>query len=108
MKEITAYVHRSRVVDALHALKTAGFSRLSFVDVKGMLGALDAEQRVYSLELGNEVITEVKIDLVCHDERVDEAIELLQEFARADRGVSGWVFVSSIDDFYIIEGKNSP
>lgn len=65
MKEIKAYIHRNRVADVVRALRHAGFHNLSIIDVKGLLKALDSQEQDYSIEIGDEVITEVKLELVC-------------------------------------------
>ena len=45
MKEIKAFVHRSRIADVVRALEKAGFRNLSVIDVKGMLKALDDKEQ---------------------------------------------------------------
>lgn len=104
MKEIKAFIHRQRAAATLHALRTAGFNRFSFNDVKGALSALEPEERVFSVEFGEEVITEVKLEFVCDAGRVEDAIRLLKEHGRTDQPVSGWVFVTDIERSETIEG----
>ena len=97
MKEIKAFIHRNRAADVIRALKGAGFSNLSVVDVKGMLAALDERERDYSIELGEETITEVKLELVCEDEnRAAEAVRLIQENAKTGQPEAGWIYISEI------------
>lgn len=97
MKEIKAFIHRNRVADVIRALKGAGYTNLSVVDVKGMLAALDEREREYSVELGEETITEVKLELVCVDEnRAAEAVRLIQENARTGQSEAGWIYISEI------------
>ncbi|MCG2599677.1 MAG: P-II family nitrogen regulator [Achromobacter sp.] len=97
MKEIKAFIHRNRAADVIRALKGAGYTNLSVVDVKGMLAALDAREREYSIELGEEIITEVKLELVCEDEnRAAEAARLIQENARTGQPEAGWIYISEI------------
>jgi nitrogen regulatory protein P-II 1 len=103
MKEIKAFVHRNRVADVLHELKGAGFNRLTLVDVKAMLDSID-DEREYSVELGERVVTEVKLELVCEDARLDEAVTILQRAARTDQPISGWIFVSPIEFHFVIRG----
>ncbi len=107
MKEIKAFVHRNRVADVVHALNEAGFCNancnLSVIDVKGTLDALDSQERDYSLELGEAIITEVKLELVCADERADTAVQLIRDNARTGQARAGWVFVSDIVASYAIE-----
>ncbi|BCO31273.1 hypothetical protein TspCOW1_13760 [Thiohalobacter sp. COW1] len=97
MKEIKAFIHRNRAADVIRALKSAGFSNLSVVDVKGMLAALDERERGYSIELGQESIIEVKLELVCEDEsRAAEAVRLIQDNARTGQPEAGWIYISEI------------
>ena len=106
MKEIKAYVHRTRIADVVYALRTAGFRNISIVDVKGMLKALDSKEEEYSIEIGNKVIKEVKLELVITAEQVDEAIALIQANGRTGRPNAGWIYVSSIDTTYEIGEAN--
>ena len=104
MKEVKCFVHRHRAAGVIHALKAAGFNRLSFNDVKGALSALDPDERVFSVEAGEEVIQEVKVEFVCDDERVEEAIALLCVHGRTDQQVSGWIFVTRMEETHVIKG----
>ena len=97
MKEIKAFIHRNRAADVIRALKGAGYTNLSVVDVKGMLAALDERERDYSIELGEETITEVKLELVCEDEnRTAEAVRLIQDNAKTGQPEAGWIYISEI------------
>ena len=97
MNEIKAFIHRNRVADVIRALKRAGFDTLSVVDVHGMLQALDNKERQYSIELGDEIITEVKLELVCEDaQRTDEAIAIIRTEARTDQHESGRLYISEV------------
>ncbi len=96
MKEIKAFIHSNRVADVVRALKDAGFQNLSVIDVKGMLKALDTWEQNYSVEVGEKVITEAKLELVCEDGRVDEAVRLIRENGRTGQPLAGWVYVSDI------------
>lgn len=107
MKEIKAFVHRNRVADIVHALRNAGYCsgvcNLSVVDVTGTLQALDTQEQGFSLELGQEVITEVKLELVCEDERADEAVRIIRENGRTGQKTAGWVYVIDIGAAYPID-----
>jgi nitrogen regulatory protein P-II 1 len=104
MKEIKAFIHRNRITDVIHALKEAGFRHLSIVDVKGTLKALDNKEQNYSVELGSAVITEIKLELVCDDARVDEATQLIRQHARTGQTDAGWIYVTDIGQAIRIEG----
>src|SRR3546814_19739013 len=60
MKQIKAFVHRNRAADLVHELEAAGFRRLSVFDVKGLLWALSAREQQYSVEFGDQVISEMQ------------------------------------------------
>ncbi len=107
MKEIKAFVHRNRVADIVHALRNAGYCsgvcNLSVIDVTGTLQALDTQEQSFSLELGQEVITEVKMELMCEDERADEAVRIIRETGRTGQTNAGWVYVIDIGAAYPID-----
>ncbi len=96
MKEIKAFIHRSSIADVVHALKAAGFRQMSFIDVQGTLRALNEEEREYSLEIGQEVITETKLELFCEEDQLEKAVEIIQKTARTSQKVSGWLYVSDL------------
>lgn len=105
MKEIKAFIHRNRIADVVHALAHAGFHNLSVIDVKGMLKALDSKEQDYSLEIGEKVITEVKLELVCEDElRTAEAVNIIRENARTGQPQAGWIYISEISAAMSIDG----
>lgn len=106
MKEIKAFIHRNRVTDVIHGLKAAGFENISVVDVKGMLKALDTNEMRYSMEIGEQVLDEVKLELVCMEAQVDQAVELIRTHARTGQRNAGWIYVSSIDSSIPIGGEN--
>lgn len=97
MREIKAFVHRNRIADVVDALSSAGFRRLSIIDVQGLLRALDSKEQQYSVEIGQKVVTEVKLEVVCEDEsRTTEAISLIRKNARTGQAEAGWIYVSDI------------
>lgn len=106
MKEIKAFIHRNRVTDVIHALKAAGFENISVVDVKGMLKALDSKEMRYSMEIGEQVVDEVKLELVCKEAQVDQAVGLIRTHARTGQRNAGWIYVSGIDASIPIGGAN--
>jgi len=102
MKEIKAFIHRNRIADVVHALKNSHFCEgrcnLSINDVAGSLKALDNIEQNFSIELGEGIITEIKLELICEDERIDEAISLIREHARTGQPLAGWIYTTEIVD----------
>ena len=107
MKQIKAFVHRNRVSDLVHALEGGGFKRLSLFDVKGLLRALSAREQQYSVEFGDQVISEVQMELFCEDIDVARAVETFQRVGRTGRVEAGWVYVSNVEQAVAI-GDVSP
>lgn len=107
MKQIKAFVHRNRVSDLVHALEGGGFKRLSLFDVKGLLRALSAREQQYSVEFGDQVISEVQMELFCEDIDVARAVEIFQRVGRTGRVEAGWVYVSNVEQAVAI-GDVSP
>ncbi len=107
MKEIKAFIHRNRISDVLHALKNHDFCEgrcnLSVNDVAGSLQALDNNEKTYSIELGENIITEIKLELICEDARAEEAIALIRENARTGQPLAGWIYTTDIADAIPIE-----
>ncbi len=105
MKEIKAYVHRSRIADVIAAVKaTAAWGsalkarghNLAVYLVKGSLMAPDHEDRHYSMDLGDEVVSEYKLELLCEDAEVDELLIAICSAARTGQPQAGWVTVSDL------------
>lgn len=105
MKEIKAYVHRNRIADVIAALKasaawnaaSSGEHNLTVYMVKGSLLALDDAERHYSLDLGDEVVNEYKLELHCEGEHVDELVEVIRTSAHTGQTNSGWVYIIDIE-----------
>jgi nitrogen regulatory protein P-II 1 len=105
MKEIKAYVHRSRIADVIAALKDSpawGGERggrrhnLAVYVVKGSLLSLDSDEKHYSMDLGDEVINEYKLELLCEDSEVEALSATLMAAARTGQAVAGWITVIDV------------
>lgn len=105
MKEIKAYIHRSRIADVIAALKDnpawggeRGGRRhnLAVYVVKGSLLSLDSDEKHYSMDLGDEVINEYKLELLCEDGEVEALSATLMAAARTGQAVAGWITVIDV------------
>lgn len=67
------------------------------IEVKGLLSALSHQEENYSIALGEKVITEVKLELVCTDEEVERAVQLIRLHGRTGQKLAGWVYVSAVE-----------
>ncbi|TAL72884.1 MAG: P-II family nitrogen regulator [Burkholderiaceae bacterium] len=104
MKEIKAYIHRNRIADVISALKgsspwsSAGSGEHNLIAymVKGSLVPLDKSERHYSVDLGDEVVNEYKLELHCNDEHMQELVDIIRSAARTGQSNSGWIYISEI------------
>ena len=105
MKEIKAYVHSSRVADVIAALKnspawggeqTGRRHNLAVYVVKGSIMPLDSGEQHYAMDLGDEVVNEYKLELLCEDGEVDEIVAAIQASARTGQAVAGWITVTEL------------
>ncbi|MDT8321385.1 MAG: P-II family nitrogen regulator [Xanthomonadales bacterium] len=97
IREVKAFIHRNRIADVVGALYQAGYRDLTVIDVQGLLKALDTKEQRYSVEIGQKVITEVKLELVCEGEqRTAKAVELIREHARTGQDHAGWIYVTGL------------
>lgn len=96
MKLITAFLHHVRVSDVVDALNDAGYRNIVLYDVKGTLKPLDACEVTYSVE-ARLVISETKLSLVCEDSDIDQLTTIIRKTGRVGTGISGWVYVSPIE-----------
>ena len=106
MKEIKAYIHAHRVGAVVAALKASaawaaaadkGAPNLAVYLVKGTLLPLDEWERQYSVELGDEVVNEYKLELLCEGEHVDELVGLIRQHGRTGQAMAGWVYVTEVE-----------
>ncbi len=106
MKEIKAYIHRTRVADVVSALKASsawerakgGDHNLTIYMVKGSLLPLDQSERRYSVDLGDEIIDEYKLELHCAGEHVNELVNVIRTTGRTGQANAGWIYVADITD----------
>lgn len=105
MNEIKAYIHTNRIAEVIRALKSsaawsdaadAGGHNLAAYMVKGSLLPFAAHERQFSVELGDEVINEYKLELLCDDKHVEELVRIIRSTARTGQSTAGWVYVTQV------------
>lgn len=106
MKQIKAFIHHIRTATVVEALRDAGFKNITLLDVKGTLKPLSESEQDYSTDAG-VIISEVRISLVCEDSQVDEVTGIIRKAGRIGPDISGWVYVSPIEQALPIGGPNS-
>lgn len=104
MKLIKAFIHLVRTSAVIDALADAGFRNITLQDVKGMLKPINESEVSYSASAGGLVIAEVRLSLVCEDTEVDTVTTLIRNVARVGPSISGYVYVSPVDQVLPIGG----
>lgn len=97
MKLVKAYLHQVRCADVVQALADAGFRNLALLDARGTLAPLIDSERDFSMDGAGLVIAEVQLDLVCDDTELDTVTSIIRTHGSIGTGISGWVYVSPID-----------
>lgn len=105
MIELKAYVHANRIGAVIAAVKSSaawaacakdGPPNLAVYVVKGSLLPVSDSERHFSVELGEEVVNEYKLELLCHDEHADELVAIIRKTARTGQGIAGWVYLTPV------------
>ncbi len=103
MKQIKAFIHHVRSATVVEALREAGYRNITLLDVRGTLKPLNESEQNYSTEAG-VVISEVRVSLVCEDSQVDEVTGIIRRTGKIGDNISGWVYVSPIEQSLPIGG----
>jgi len=108
MKLIKAFIHHVRTPDVIQALADAGFRNLTLQDVRGTLKPLPLEDRDYSTDLPGLMISEVRLSLVVEDHEVDAVTSIIRTSGQVGTGISGYVYVSPVEQVLPIGGPADP
>ncbi len=108
MKLIKAFIHHVRTAAVVEALADAGYRNLTLQDVRGMLKPITENERDYSAEAGGLVISEVRLSLVVEDSEVDAVTSIIRTTAQVGTGISGYVYVSPVEQTLPIGGPENP
>lgn len=106
MKLIKAFMHHVRTPVVVEALADAGYRDITLQDVKGMLKPITANEEDYSSDAGALVISEARLSLVCEDHEVEKITNIIRATARIGAHISGWVYVSPVDQKLPIGGPS--
>ncbi len=105
MKEIKVYVHRNRIADVIAAINQSGLvdrrsspgvRNINATQVQSLLKPVDRAEQRYSVELGEAVIDEVRLELLCEDSQVAALVTLIDRTARTGQAIAGWICVHDV------------
>jgi len=97
MKEVKAFVRVERVDPIIHALKKIGIQHLSVTHVQAIGSSIDTTDARISVELASRYENMVKLEIVCHEDRAEELVSIIEREGHTGRPGDGIIYVSSVD-----------
>lgn len=106
MKEVKAFIKPNRVEAVVESLKQEGFDSVTLSQGEGT-GTYKRPDASPSLDFHFTDSPIVKLELVCHNEVVERAIELICSKAQTPEPGDGILYVTEIEDAYRIKAQKS-
>jgi len=98
MKKIEAIIRPHKLDEVQDALSEAGYSGLTVSEVRGY-GRQKGHKEVYrGTEYNINFIPKVKIELVCADNRVEAALDIIIKTAKTGQVGDGKIFILEVQD----------
>ena len=97
MKEIKAYVRRSKMDDVVHGLKAIGVKAMSVIPVEGIGALADPEASELSLSYITNYSMVYKLEIVCRADDATLIVNTLRELAHTGSRGDGVIFISDIE-----------
>ena len=106
MKEIKAFIKPKKVQVVVKSLRDAGFESVTLSKGEGT-GAHKAKGASPSLDFHVTDSPVVKLELVCQNEEMDKAVQLIIGKAKTPEPGDGIIYVSEIEDAFRIKTGES-
>ncbi|HSR17633.1 MAG TPA: P-II family nitrogen regulator [Ignavibacteriaceae bacterium] len=107
MKKIEAVIRPHKLDEVHHALQEAGFTGLTVTEVKGY-GRQKGHTEIYrGSEYKIEFVPKIKIELICADNKLEEANSIIINKAKTGEVGDGKIFISSVGDAIRIRTEES-
>lgn len=98
MKKIEAIIRPHKLDEVREALQEVGFRGLTVTEVKGY-GRQGGHSEIYrGSEYTINFLPKVKIEIVCSDNNLDKAIDVILKHAKTGEVGDGKIFVSSVEE----------
>ncbi|MGL4612705.1 nitrogen regulatory protein P-II [Shewanella sp.] len=97
MKKVEAIIKPFKLDDVRESLAEIGITGMTVLEVKGF-GRQKGHTELYrGAEYMVDFLPKVKIELVIHDDLVDQAIDVIVETARTGKIGDGKIFVTEVE-----------
>ena len=109
MKLVVAIIKPHRLDEVKEALRSIGVNGLTTTDVQGF-GRQRGHTEVYrGAEYQVDFVPKVKIEVLAHDDQVQQIIDAVLKTARTGKIGDGKIFVTSAEEVYRIRtGERGP
>lgn len=104
MKEIKAFLKPTKVQSVVESLQNNAFESITLSKGEGT-GAYKRTDASPSLDFHFTDSQVVKLELVCHNEEVERAIDLICEKAQSTNPGDGIIYVTDITEAYKVKEK---
>jgi nitrogen regulatory protein P-II 1 len=105
MKLIKCVVRTEKVDETTDALRALDISGLTVSRVGGH-GTCERQSVVYrGVRVENRLLPKAMIDVVAHDDQVDDVVRVVTETARTGEAGDGRIFVMSVEQAYSIRTR---
>ena len=98
MKKIEAIIRPHKLDEVREALQEVGFRGLTVTEVKGYGRQMGHSEIYRGSEYTINFLPKVKIELVCSDNNVEKAIDVILKKAKTGEVGDGKIFVSSVQE----------
>ena len=107
MKKIESIVRPGKLEDLHSELQEAGFAGITVTEVRGY-GRQKGHKELYrGSEYNLEFVPKIKIELVCSDEVVEQAINIIVEKSKTGKIGDGKIFIIPVEDAIRIRTEES-
>ena len=107
MKKIEAIIRPGKLEELHEELQEAGFAGITVTEVRGY-GRQKGHKEIYrGSEYNLEFVPKVKIELICTDEAVEQAIKIIVEKSKTGKIGDGKIFIIPVEDAIRIRTEES-
>jgi nitrogen regulatory protein P-II 1 len=107
MKKVEAIIRPHTVEDLHQALQEAGFAGITVIEARGY-GRQKGHKEVYrGSEYNIEFVPKVKVELVCSDGAVEEAVKTIIKHCQTGKIGDGKIFIVPVEDAIRIRTEES-
>lgn len=97
MREIKAFIRRTKIDDVVHGLKEIGVKAMSILPVEGIGALSDPSASRLSLNYITSYSMMYKIEVVCREADTNRIVGVILKCAQTGAKGDGVIFVSSIE-----------